>query len=143
MTQTLQLPTGINALGSYGASVSIQFDEIRREFGSGNDATEMVGHTDGQIILKLNYDFLPDEGSLTVLDPENSNAVTYWPRYLWKFFIRRKRDQEAFNVTFTDPGTGADSTLLFKFADSQLDYQMATFKLYSTGLVLRQWRART
>lgn len=142
-TQSLVVPTGINVLGSYGASVGIHFDELVKRYAGGNDESELTGHTDGEFILKLKYDFLSDEGSLTVLDAENSNAVTYWPRYVWLFFVRRKQDQAAFNVTFTDPSTGSDATKLFKFEDSDLTYETITYKLYSTGLTLRQWRARS
>lgn len=137
MPQTLQI------LGSYGAGVGIEFQRINRRYGSGYDQNDLTGHTDGTLVLKLNYDFLPDDGSLTVLDPENANAVTNWPVYLWKFFVSRMQDDEAFNVTVIDPGVGGSTTLtaLFKFVDSRMDYSWFSYKLYSTGLELRQWRA--
>lgn len=137
MPQTLQI------LGSYGAGVGIEFQRINRRYGSGYDQNDLTGHTDGTLVLKLNYDFLPDDGSLTVLDPENANAVTNWPVYLWKFFVSRMQDDEAFNVTVIDPSVGGSTTLtqLFKFVDSRMDYSWFSYKLYSTGLELRQWRA--
>lgn len=140
MPQTLLAPTGLTALGAYGAQVGIRFEEIAREFAVGYDKTELVGATDGILIIKLNLEFLPDEGTLTVVDPENGNAVTNWSQYLWKFFIRRKQDGEEFFVSFTDPATGAvEATKKFKFAEQQLDYTWFQFKLYSTGLTLRQF----
>lgn len=134
-TQTLQLPP------SYPASISIRFEEIVREFGGGYDTSEIVGPTDGTILLKFNYGHLPAGTSLVVSDPEDGGASTPWAKYLWKFFIRRKQDGEAFNVVADDPATGTTATWLVKFADSQLDYELLTYKLYSSGVALRQWRA--
>ena len=100
-TQTLAAPTGLSALGAYGAKVSIRFDEITREI---------------------------------------SNAVTNWSQYFWKFFIRRKQDGEAFYVSFIDPATGAaETTKQFKFNEQQMDYVWFAYKLYSTGISLRQF----
>lgn len=136
-TQTLQI------IGSYAAGVGIEFQRINRRYGSGYDQNDLTGHTDGTLVLKLNYEFLPDDGSLTVTDPENGDAVTNWSVYLWKFFVNRMQDDEAFNVTVIDPSVGGSTTLtqLFKFVDSRMDYSWFSYKLYSTGLELRQWRA--
>ncbi len=136
-TQTLKI------IGSYGASVGIEFQEITRRYGSGYDQNDLTGPTDGTLVVRLNYDFLPDDGSLTVTDPENANAVTNWSVYLWKFFVRRKQDDEAFNVTIIDPSVGGTTELteLFKFVDRRMDFNWFSYKLYSTGLELRQWRA--
>jgi hypothetical protein len=140
-TQTLLAPTGISVLGAYGASVSVEYAEIVREFAVGYDKSELVGPTDGQLFLKLNYEFLPDEAPYTVVDVENGSAVTTWPVYLWRFYKRRKADGAAFNVTFYNPEDGADDTRTFKFEDSQLSYDFLMFKLYSTGLLLREYIA--
>lgn len=138
---TLAVPTGLQALGSFGAVVSISFDEIVRDYGGGYDTTELVGPTAGLIYLRLQLDFLDDSGQLTVVDAENANAVTNWSQYLWKFFIRRKQDGAAFNVAFTDPDDGMSRTDTFKFMESRLDYTWFNVKLYSTGLTLRQFVA--
>lgn len=140
MPQTLAAPTGLSALGAYGAKVSIRFEEITREMAVGYDKTELVGATDGVLILTINQEFLPDDGSLTVIDVENGSAVTNWSRYFWKFFIRRKQDGEAFFVSFIDPATGAaEATKQFKFNEQQMDYTWFAYKLYSTGVSLRQY----
>lgn len=133
----------LKVIGSYPANVGIEFQELTRRYGSGYDQTDLVGPTDGTLTLKLNYEFLPDDGSLTVTDPENGDAVTNWPVYLWKFFVRRKQDGEAFYVTMIDPSVGGSTTFtqLFKFVDSRLDYSWFTYKLYSSSLELRQWKA--
>lgn len=138
--QTLAAPTNVSALGGYGATVGIRFDEIVREMAVGYDKSELVGATAGVLLIKLNLDFLDDSGVLTVVDVENSSAVTNWSQYIWKFFIRRKQDGDPFYVSFIDPATGAaETTKLFKFVDQQIDYNWFQFKLYSTGLQLRQY----
>ena len=135
----LEAPTGINILGEYGSSIGIRFDEISRDYGGGYDETELVGPTTGLLFLRLKYGFLPTNTLLTVVDDENSNTVTPWAQYLWLKFKRRKADGQAFDVTFIDPATNANSTKKFKFADSQLDYETITFQLYGSGLLLRQY----
>jgi len=134
-TQVLQLPP------SYSVNIDLQYQEIQRFYAGGHDKTEVVGPTDGIILLGLSYGHLPAAG-LTVSDPENSGAATPWAVYLWKFFKYRKADQAAFTVTIDDPATGTTMSQLFKFADSKLSYQQITHKLYTaSGIQLRQWRA--
>lgn len=135
-TQTLQIPA------SYAIDVAVEYQEITRFYAGGHDKTEVVGPTDGIILLGLSFNHLPMGTSLTVIDPENGSAVTPWAKYLWKFFNYRKADQAAFNVNIEDPNTGATMTQLFKFADSRLTMQLINWKLYTaSGLQLRQWRA--
>jgi len=138
-TQSFIAPTGINILGEYGAATSIRYDEINRDFGGGYDETELTGPTAGTLFLRLKYGFLPSSTALTVVDAENGSAVTPWAQYVWLFFKRRKADQAAFNVTYTDPATGSDATTTFRFVDSQLDFETVTYKLQSTGILLRQF----
>jgi len=138
MPQTLLVPP------SYSVGVSIRFDEIIREFGGGYDTNELVGPTDGIILLKYRYNILHAGAQLTINDPEAGGAATSWPKYLWLFYRRRKQQGDAFNVTLLeDPATEAAMTQLFKFADSQLDYDLISWKLYTSGIALRQWRALT
>lgn len=135
MAQLLQLPP------SYAIDISLEYQEIQRFYAGGHDKTELVGPTDGIIVLGLSYGHLPAAG-LTVVDPENASAVTPWSVYLWKFFKYRKADQAAFNVGVDDPETNTTMTQLFKFADSRLNYQQISWKLYTaSGLQLRQYRA--
>ena len=65
-TQTLKV------IGSYPANVGIEFQELTRRYGSGYDQTDLVGPTAGTLVLRLSYEFLPDDGSLTVTDPETA-----------------------------------------------------------------------
>jgi hypothetical protein len=134
----LLAPTGISVLGEYGAGVSIRFDEFDRDFGGGHDESELVGPTSGLYLLRLKYGFLPQSSELTVIDAENSNAVTPWAVYVWRFYVRRKQDQAPFDVTFYDPQANTTSTKKFKFAESQLDFEAITHELWGTGLLLRQ-----
>jgi hypothetical protein len=134
-TQVLQLPP------SYAVDISLEYQEIQRFYAGGHDKTEVVGPTDGIIILGFSYGHLPAAG-LTVNDPEAGGAATPWAKYLWKFYKYRKADQQPFTVTIDDPETNTTMTQLFKFADSRLSYQQITFKLYtSAGLQMRQYRA--
>jgi len=129
-TQTLQI------LGSYGIDVEIEYAEIQRDFGDGYDANELVGNTAGELFYRLTYDYLPQTTVDFVLDPENANAVTSYADYLWLFFTRRKVDGAAFNIT--DPKSGA--TVLVKFVDRRLSLKLINYKLFTSGLLLRQHR---
>lgn len=130
----------LKILGGYGAKVSIRFARIVHDHGDGYVTKALVGNSAGERLFALNYDFLPNEGSLTVVDTENGNAVTNWPAYLWRFYVRRMVDGAAFNIIYEDPDAGASTTTLVDFVDNQLDYDWMTFKLYSSGVLLRQAR---
>jgi hypothetical protein len=126
----------LQVLGSYGMTISIVFDEIVRDYRDGTTDTVLVGHTNGVLEYALKLDFLPD-AELTVTDPEDSNIVKTWQDYFWDFFVRRKQDGAAFDIT--DPRTG--STVSVKFVDSRLDYEFVTYALFSAaGIRLRQHR---
>lgn len=140
-TQTLKI------FPSYGADIERTFDVIPRSFGDGYDNSVVVGNSTGLIFYRLRFDYLHySTDQLSVLDPEDS-VTKNWPRYLWDFFARRIIDGEAFNIKYdtdvynlvNDTTTG--TALLVKFVDTRISYNQFTFKLYSTGLTLRQWRA--
>lgn len=135
----LAVPTGINVLGEYGASIGIGYDRIIRDFGGGYQTNELTGPTAGLLTLRLNYGFLPQGTEITVVDAENSNTVTPWAKYVWLFFKRRMADGAAFDVTYTDPATGSTDTDKFVFVDSELTYEEANYKLSTTGIVLKQF----
>jgi hypothetical protein len=139
----LSSPTGISILGEYGAATGIRYARIEREFGGGYDQTELVGPTTGLLFLRLKYGFLPTDSELTVVDDENSNTVTPWAQYLWLKFQRRMVDGLAFTVSYIDPATNAAGSALFKFQDSELEFEDVTYLLKSSGVVLRQWVALT
>lgn len=128
----------LQILGSYGFEPEIVFDEIVRDYGDGYDDTILVGHSQGVKFYKLNFEFLPDTTSeLSVLDPEDSLTKSY-ARYLWDFFVRRKGDGAAFNIT--DPRDG--STVSVKFAEGRLSYTLFQYKIFSAaGVLLRQYRS--
>ncbi len=132
---TLQIPF------TYPSTISIEFDEIKREFGGGYDTNELVGPTDGTITVKGNFGHLPAAGSLTITETAISMSAMTYSVYLWKFYIYHKQNGEAFNITILDPATNTAATFLVKFVDSRLDYEMLTFQLYSSTLQFRQWRA--
>lgn len=135
----LAVPSGISVLGQQGASIGIGYDRIVRKFGGGYQTNDLTGPTAGLLTLRLNYGFLPANTAITVLDPENSNAVTPWGKYIWLFFKRRMADGAAFDVTYTDPATGASDTDKFMFVDSNLTYEEIEYLLSSTGIVLEQF----
>jgi len=138
MAQTLLIPA------SYPIDISIEYQVIQRFYAGGHDKSEVVGPTDGIMLLGLSFNVLPMGAQLTVNDPENGGAATPWARYLWRFYNYRMGDQAAFNVGIEDPETGATMTQLFKFADPRLTMQLITWKLYTaSGVQLRQWRALT
>lgn len=138
-TQTLLIPS------SYQYTTEIVFDVVDRSFGDGYDNSIVVGHSEGLLYYTLRYDFLHyATDQLSVTDPEDSTLKS-WPSYLWAFFKRRIIDGEAFNLKYSvdpfnlvDPATG--SAVLVKFVDKRLSLENITFKLYSTGIVLRQYR---
>lgn len=127
----------LQILGSYGMDIEIGFAEIQRDFGEGYDANELVGNSSGELFYRLVFDFLPDSTDLTVTDPEDGDAVKTYQDYLWDFFVRRKQTGDAFDVT--DPRTG--STVSVKLIDTRLSYKFLTYKLFSSGLLLRQHRS--
>lgn len=130
-TQTLQI------IGSYGLELDLAVNEIVRDFGDGFDQTVFVGNTAGLRRYRLKYEFLPDSTSdLSVTDPEDSTVKSY-ARYLYDFFLRRKVDGAAFQITCPLKG----DTVLVKFTDKVLTLQLFTYKLYSSGLALRQYRS--
>lgn len=134
--QTLLLPP------SYPIQIDYDFLEITREYAGGHDKSELVGPTNGIMLVTLSFNHLPAAG-LTVNDPENSNAATPWSKYLVKFFKYRKADGAPFTISVNDPETETTMTQLFKFPP-RLSIALATYKLYtSQGLTLRQWRALT
>ena len=129
-TQTLQL------LGSYGADIAIRFDRIVHDFKDGFKRFTLVGHSAGVLRYRLVYDFLhAATDQLSVTDPEDS-ILKSWPDYLWDFFARRMVDGAAFNLA--DPRTG--STVLVTFVESALSYNFFTYKLFSSGIELEQFR---
>lgn len=138
--QTLLIPS------SYGYTTTIEYDEVVHNYGSGYNTTSIVGHSEGLLYYTLRFDFLhyaTDQLSLT--DPEDSTLKSY-PAYIWAFFKRRKIDGEAFNLKYStdvfnlvDPTTG--SSVLVKFVDRRLTLDNITFRLYSTGIQLKQYRA--
>lgn len=131
------MPQTLQVLGSYGMELDIEFAEIVRDFGDGYDDNVLVGNSSGEKFYRLVLEFLPDgTDQLSVVDPEDSLTKSY-ADYIWDFFVRRKQDGEAFNIT--DPRDGA--TVLVKFAESRLSYQFLTYKLFGSGLLLRQHRA--
>lgn len=131
---------------SFGYGVDLVVDEISKDYGSGYDNSILVGHSEGLLFYRLRYDFLHyGTDQLSVLDPEDS-VTKNWPSYLFAFYLRRKLDGEAFNIKYdTDkfnlvqPTTG--TSLLVKFVDKRLSFENVTFKLYSSGVLLRQYRA--
>ncbi len=131
---------------SYGYGVDLVVDEIPDSFGDGYDTAAIVGNSAGLLYYKLRFDFLHyGTDQLSVTDPEDS-VVKSWPSYLYAFFLRRKLDGEAFNIKYdtekfnlTLPTTG--TSILVKFVDRTLSLDNVTFKLYSTGITLRQYRA--
>lgn len=127
----------LQILGSYGMDIELEFAEIQRDFGDGYDANELVGNSAGELFYRLVFDFLPDSLELTVTDPEDGSAVKTYQDYLWDFFVRRKQNGDAFDVV--DPRTG--STVSVKLTDIRLSYKFLTYKLFSTGLLLRQHRS--
>lgn len=128
-TQTLQI------IGNFSPEIEIEFEEIRRDFGSGYDANLRVGHTDGQLRFRLVYNVLPGAQGQTILDPETSTNKTQ-ADYLWDFFVKRKQDGQPFYVK--NPRT--DANVLVKFSESNLTYTKFAVKLFSTGIRLHQYR---
>lgn len=128
-TQTFQVPSQLQL------EVAIEFAEIVRDYGDGYDDNVLVGHSDGQLFYRLVWNSLPDRTTHTVTD-EDAATVT-WADYIWQFFINRKQDGEAFNIT--DPRSG--STVLVKFVERRLTYNMIHTSVFTTGILLRQHRA--
>jgi hypothetical protein len=139
-TQSLLVPS------SYGYSTTIEYDEVVHNYGSGYSTSSIVGHSEGVLYYTLRFDFLhyaTDQLSLT--DPEDLVLKSY-PAYLLAFFKRRKIDGEAFNLKYStdpfnlvDPTTG--SSVLVKFIDRRLTLENVTFRLYTSGIQLKQYRA--
>lgn len=128
--------------GSYPVGIDYDFLEITRNYAGGHDKSELVGATDGIMLVTLSFNVLPAAG-FTVNDPENGNAATPWSKYFVKFFKYRKADGQPFYISELDPETESTMTQLFKFPP-RLSIQLATAKLYtSQGLTLRQWRDLT
>ncbi len=126
--QTLQI------LGSYGFREKIKYDRIEHRFSDGSRSSALVGNSAGTTTYVLNFDFLPDT-ELMVTDPAHSDTVT-WAVYLPRFFADRMADGAAFNIVV--PRTG--STVAVALLTTELDLDFLTYKLYSTGLELRQYR---
>lgn len=137
----MPMPLSLQIPFTYPSSISIEFDEIVRQYAGGFDTSEIVGPTDGTILIKGNFGHLPAAGSLTVTESALSMSPIPYSQYLWLFFIYHKQNGEAFNVTILDPATNTAATFLCKFVDSRLDYEMLTYQLYSSGIALRQFRA--
>ena len=128
-TQTLQLTPQLTT------DAGIRFSAIVHDFGDGYRTHTLTGNSAGEKFYQFVFSVLPDRSTHTVTDPETSTTETY-ADYLWNFYVRRMGDGAAFNIT--DPRTG--STVLVRFVDTELSYNLFQRKCAATGIRLQQVR---
>jgi len=114
--------------------VELEVAEMYWDFGDGYGRQAFVGHTSGQSFYRLKF-MLPDRSTHTVSNPETMATETYVD-YIFNFWLARKVDGEAFNIT--DPRTL--STVSVDFVDRKLTAPMIGKRLFNTGLRFRQRR---
>lgn len=125
--------------GGFSPDVEIGFAEIIRNYGDGYDTTLRVGHSDGETRYRLVCNTLSSSLAPFIIDEENGNTPTPPAIYLWRFFVRRKQDGQAFNIK--DPLF--ETNVLVKFSESKMSFSKFAVRLFSTGINLHQFRPLT
>jgi hypothetical protein len=104
------------------------------DFGDGFDAGALIGSAEGLRAWNVKIDVLPDSSNQAPLVDGKTRA-----NYLWDFFLTSKA---AGDRPFWIEDVKDGKFYLASFTEHTLSYDVLCSKAYSTGLSLRQRRAR-
>jgi hypothetical protein len=129
--QTLQI------LGSFGLEVSLAFPAYTYQDENGYGFHQRTGHADGTKRWRLIYEATPDDFSCETI---TINGVTITAReYIRAFFINHhKPNIIPFQLVCPDDGVLYSAV----FTEHTINWRYLEYKLWGTGLALKQWRRR-
>jgi hypothetical protein len=120
-------------ISSYGVSESISFARIRNVLGDGFESSVLMGSATGLREWSLKFDLMSERRTFTI----EGRAQTI-VEYLWDFYCEHQVSGEPFIIQ----SPKNNQFYLASFADEKLTLTKFTYKLWSTGLALRQRRVQ-
>lgn len=104
-------------IGQIGSGYALDFARLEFDYGDGKIDSVLVGHSDGQEFMTIEFNALSNRSAQNITDTEDSNVKTP-EKYLIDFVKRRAGDGAAFDVTTT-----RGDTLSVKLAEYRVEFQ--------------------
>jgi hypothetical protein len=131
----------LNDTGFKWSQLRLKAARLRADCGDGYEPSARIGHPDGLRTWALTIELLPNledlDDGLIITD---AHGIETRCMYLYNFWRRHKLELPSEIFVMRCP---LDERQYFaRFEDDELDLDILTAKLFSTGLVIRQQRIR-
>lgn len=121
-------------IGQIGSSYALDFARLEFDYGDGHQQSALVGHSDGQEFMTIEFNVLSNRSAQNITDAEDSTAKTP-EKYVIDFVKRRAGDGASFTVTTT-----RGDTLSVRLAEYRVEFQRIGGNISKATLRVKQAR---